>query len=441
MSRKGIFALEELDPAAEEAARVEQERLAAEAAEAEELRLATERATPEALAEAEVDAGVSRVEAVVAEVEAAADVIAEAVQIRDTVDTLVERINTRIAEADAAAEPVIPEVDPLADPTAAPAAAPEATPAEAPAAAAAPAERVVPAEERGISDEAAEALEVAVEHFRVRLDFKKKVVPALENFSVPGKRREVSMEALANLKNLSERTTVMIGIAQEGMVDRITNSFSLLFSTENGLKKQLAAVSKKFDKAGGKEAGEIKEPAWGKQIPTSKKEVDASVIVDAIKHFTSVNVKEATKLINDSVALAKEVYVEDAAIAIAPADLAKVRELLVRGENLKKEVMTVREAAEGGAGKTFAVLDKAGKDKLVAAVDAMLGDERLLEAHAKTYEDFAKYFVNSQSFFKPKIWKEVRSALDAAEYQLVLEFRKRLAIAHAAVKYIAASTK
>ena len=388
--RKGIFALESMDEAAEAAA----------ARKAEE-----ERATPEALAEAETDTAVAETEVEAGEIESDAAQIEEAEEVRDTVDGLADQVQERVET----------EVD-----------------AEG---------KAIPEEDRGISDEIAETLEVAVEHFRNRLGFKKKVMPALEGFKVKGKRKQVSMEALANLRDLSARTDSMISIAQEGLLAKIGNSFSLFFATEGKIKKQLEQVSKQFDVKGAKkDKAEIKEPAWGKQFPTSKTEVDAAEVVAIAKKLLTVDLRELSKLAAESVKIAKEAKMDDKVAQLALLEAPHVRALLKKAEELATKAKESAAVEAPKAGVSFKVLDAAGKKQVVAAITALLEDKAISEAENANWEHSVGQW-DENGYHASKLRQEMSKALyEAARYSYVL-YKQRLAIAHAAVKYIAASTK
>jgi len=232
--RKGIFALEALDESVE--------------AEALERKAAEERATPEALAEAETEAGLAETDAHASEVEADAGQIEEAEEIRDTVDGLADRVEaSTTADVDADGE-------------------------------------AIPEEDRGISDETAETLEVAVEHFRNRLGFKKKVMPALEAFKADGKRKQASMEALANLRDLSARTDAMIAIAQEGLMDKILTGLEMTFTNEKkvngGLVKALGAVD-----AAGKKEGTFKAGAYAGYLTAKDGKLSGKSVLELLRQI------------------------------------------------------------------------------------------------------------------------------------------------------------
>lgn len=337
--RKGIFALEALDES------VEAERKAAE-----------ERATPEALADAEVEADAAKIEVEAGEIEADAAQIEEAEEVRDTVDGLADRVEaSTTAEVDAEGE-------------------------------------AIPEEDRGISDETAETLEVAVEHFRNRLGFKKKVMPALEGFKVAGKRKQVSMEALANLRDLSARTDATIGIAQEGLFARIKNAVERTFTSNEKIVKSIKALAGKEVPA----EHEIKDPAWGRVFARSGSAELTSADILAYLKKVSDGRKKTIPILEKFTEIAKKASVEvDKGRFIASDEGTKALLELIKDADAVKAEFDKEFHAGTGSEKAVNVKSVSAQDfKKISAIVESLADD---SAYERTVENFVGAVMEADS--------------------------------------------
>lgn len=167
----------------------------------------------------------------------------------------------------------------------------------------------VDAQEGGIDASGAALVEVAVEHFCARLGYPvKKLQLATEGFSEAG-RREKSQTLVKNLRVAQESIQKQIGIAQEGLWDKIKNKFDRVFTTRKKLVRQLADASKRYDQQGKAEASiagkhlstylnpEGKAEATGKDVVATLERV-AKVYEDA---ETVKRIEQLIKVIDETI--------------------------------------------------------------------------------------------------------------------------------------------
>ena len=134
----------------------------------------------------------------------------------------------------------------------------------------------------GLSEETAQTVEAAMEHFRTRLGYSKKVVPSLEGFKDKTTRLEQSKLALENLKALQAGLDKNLSIAQEGFFARVKNAFERWSTSDYEILKKIEA----FKSAAAGEEKEIDDPAWGRVFANSgKTELTASDIATLLNHM------------------------------------------------------------------------------------------------------------------------------------------------------------
>lgn len=90
----------------------------------------------------------------------------------------------------------------------------------------------------GLSDEAAQVLNVVTEHFCRRLGYKHPIVPALESFNDATRVQNTKL-AIENLQKLNTQLNKSINLAQESLLDSIFESIVGVFSKEKELKMEV----------------------------------------------------------------------------------------------------------------------------------------------------------------------------------------------------------
>ena len=156
----------------------------------------------------------------------------------------------------------------------------------------------------GISEETAQALEVAVEHFKTRLGYSKKLLPAMEGFKHRTSRLAQTKVTLENLKELQAGLNKQLAISQEGLVDRFVNAVKRTFTNNDKIRSELAKLKSKE----AIESKTFEDPAWGRVFALSgKKELSASDIVKCLKDIQKFRatltpfIKELTEIVRKAV--------------------------------------------------------------------------------------------------------------------------------------------
>lgn len=90
----------------------------------------------------------------------------------------------------------------------------------------------------GLSDDAAQVLNVVTEHFCRRLGYKHPIVPALESFNDTTRVQNTKI-AIENLNKLNTQLVKSINIAQESLLNSIAESIVGVFSKEKELKMEV----------------------------------------------------------------------------------------------------------------------------------------------------------------------------------------------------------
>lgn len=90
----------------------------------------------------------------------------------------------------------------------------------------------------GLSDDAAQVLQVVTEHFCRRLGYKHSIVPALESFNDTTRVQNTKL-AIENLNKLNIQLNKSINIAHESLLDSIFESIVGVFSKEKELKMEV----------------------------------------------------------------------------------------------------------------------------------------------------------------------------------------------------------
>ena len=213
---------------------------------------------PEAQADVELERDMAVSEGDSTEIESAGDQLAEAEGIQDTVDTMADQVEAKVDSGE------------------------------------------------GITEETAQALEVAVEHFCKRLGYSKQVVPSMEGFKDAVGRLEQSRIALENLQELNAKLTKNISIAQEGFFARIGNAFVRLFTTTNKMLRTLEASRNLV----ASEEHLIKDPAWGRIFFSTKKfSLTGEDVISLMEDINDLNhnriiplTKRITELFSEAIA-------------------------------------------------------------------------------------------------------------------------------------------
>ena len=301
----------------------------------------------------------------------------------------------------------------------------------------------------GISEETARTLEVAVEHFKTRLGYSKKMIPAMEGFKAETSRLHATKVTLENLKVLQAGLNKQLVISQEGLGARFVNAVKRAFTNNDKIRSSLAKLKDK--KA--IETKTFEDPAWGRVFALSgKKELSGS---DIAKHLSAISkfrptlvpmIKELTEIVRKA---ANEV---DKSLFIAKdeatAELNKLSEQSVAIKakyekeftiNFNKEgVVNIKSATDAEIKNiSSTVLDLINDSEYIKAVGDL--DEALDKATIKLWSN-TQYRVASQfaadiRAFHRLMEDSVRSMYSTIAYTSNIDWKA----CYSAYKYLEAS--
>ena len=239
----------------------------------------------------------------------------------------------------------------------------------------------------GLSEDAARGSEVAIEHFRNRLNYKKNVVPALEGFSLESTKIESTKKLYANLKLLRKNLAPRIGIAQEGFFDRIKNAVSRTFTSMEEIGENIQRYSDIYDKETISPTA-FKDPAWGRifairgkyKISPHDVNKELSDLQHAVNGELVTLLKRGVSILRDS----RNQVIEGENYAYS-TQVKAIIQLGVDARKLYDEFIDTYNTGGKEGDVTIDALDRSNKRELVAKVKDLAAN-RLFTA---AYEDFS----------------------------------------------------
>ena len=303
-----------------------------------------------------------------------------------------------------------------------------------------------------VSQETVQVAQEAIAYFVKRTGVKMtKLNASMESYSKTTDKQVVVEQMRLAVESLDKGVTV----AQEGIIDRIQNRFSLIFTSGKKLAKELEEVSKKYDETGAREEA-IKEPAFARRInPDAKKTLTDS---DVLKLATDINKKVHNPTVISSVKkLTEALQTVTSALkksGIFVADDKQVKIIKEQTSNISSMYNDIESELGVKRNKNDAdvePLNPANKEKIVKLVDSLLD----ISEYAK-YEEILREAQRSMVVALAhssgmKLAKEQAAdnrAVSAANeqayevYAIISNLMAlRFEVAHACVKYIKASTK
>ncbi len=277
---------------------------------------------------------------------------------------------------------------------------------------------------------------------------------SMESFCLTSDKQIVLNEMRLASDNLND----CVAIAQEGIIDRIKNRFSLIFTSSDRLRKELREVSDQYDKNGPKQ-GVIINPAFARRLNREEKtllkeidvinlagEIDKKVhdpkLIDAINGLTaSIN--------GVSRALSKSgmVFTDKESIKEINAEYDVI-------SGIYEEVAAQFVVGRQKKNTDIEPLSPANKEKIVKLVNSLLDikeyeryEDGLTDATDRLYDIITR---NRNTKISSVIIKMDSADTDSAVhadrqaqkvYNIISNLMGlRFTIAHACVKYIKAST-
>lgn len=313
----------------------------------------------------------------------------------------------------------------------------------------------VAASKDGMDESTAAVVGIATEHIRVRLGYKKDVLPAMEGFADSSKRLENTKVTLENLKTLHSVIGKSLNVAQEGLTKRFANTLQLAFTSQKKIRANIEKNIKDLEEKGSSDKV-INEPGWGRSFARNNTDVMKSsevikylTIVD--KFFTQEVSKISQDMINVLLKLSQQKKRGDSSDALRKGFdeldkvLKEVKDIEQKNSALFEDLKTSKsdpdyESLNLADGKKVANLAL----NIIAnkAADKVL--DELFEVSWKTWDDISNA-PDENGFKKDDAVSDLTSAIGkrlSESLKIIWEtLADRQRIAFAASKYIKASTK
>lgn len=252
-------------------------------------------------------------------------------------------------------------------------------------------------DEQGFSDTNVEALEIAVEHFRTRLGFGKKVIPALEAFQVEGMRKSVSLEALANLKELSARTGAVIAIAQENMGEALNERIVDGESGNKQILSQLRSAEKNYH-ANGAVEGAISGGRWSRSLGNfSQEPVKGSEIAKRVKSVADLYADiDGAKIVAEMTRTCEALLLSLKEERKSPSGTSDVVSRFKRLENLSDSLSEIlHKKTKQSEVSEFLPAEKSDVSSLVGSVEELVKE---MDAFYKEWQKFTAAVAEVNGF-------------------------------------------
>jgi len=294
----------------------------------------------------------------------------------------------------------------------------------------------------GLAQPTVEVMEVAMEHFYVRLGVKKRATPALEDYN--SDRLGSSKAALEGLQELNQRIDRQLSVAQEGMPARIANAFSRIFTTSGKMYKSAKAMK-------ASDLGEVRElgsPAWARIFSASgKTKVDAGDVVSVFNKFMDAIDGEAAKLLDDAIKVLRTISHEQGRATFSSAvGAVEVIEKLEKDleDKLKKLDVKLADRVNNKKDVSITSCDKTSFDKIVKLIERSTTDHRLSNKIDETFELIYSLSVGNPAGFtkEGRAVRKMITGIGSDLYVLALKLTHgQIACTHGAYKYLKASVK
>lgn len=303
-----------------------------------------------------------------------------------------------------------------------------------------------------VSQDTVQVAQEAIGYFTKRTGLKMtKLNASMESYSKTTDKQAVVEQMRLAVESLDKG----VEIAQEGVIERIKDTFSVMFTSYDKLAKELETVSKDFDEKGPKEET-IKDPAFARVLnPEGKTELKSGEVVSfldtAIKEFDDTTVVKSVRQMNAFLDEAKTITSDSKTFAFL-GDQEAIDKFKVLLEKMDELVDGVEKEVTSVGSKNSAdvePLSTADKTKVVKKVEGILNTGTEYAKALKEYNKVSMYLLMGAGkvrfggdFSKEgRIYMEIKAKTFKTYRKLAKLAKIRFEVAHACVKYIKASTK
>lgn len=304
-----------------------------------------------------------------------------------------------------------------------------------------------------VSEDAIQVAQEMMAYFSKRTGVRfQGVSAAMESYSAgnAAKKEQIVKE----LRLASESYKKQIAIAQEGIIDRIKNKFSLLFSNNDKLEKELKEVSSVYDQSEVK-TETIKDAAFARVFAAKGKEIveGSDVVAFAAAMDKGIHNPEIIKIIND---LSKAM--DKLTLAISKGNFLSDSEAVKEIRELHREILELNAKVQSDfdfsiqkAKVDIAPLQRDEKSKLIPVILSLLDTKEFEKAEKQLNRSVDGYYNAYFNAIQNRLFGEYSK--DARDADMVSgigeEVYSKLSwfvmdgfeVAHACVKYIKASTQ
>lgn len=304
-----------------------------------------------------------------------------------------------------------------------------------------------------VSEDAIQVAQEMMAYFSKRTGVKfQGVYAAMESYDAANAAKK---EQIVNeLKLASETFRSHVVVAQEGIIDRIKNKFSLIFSSADKLEKELKEVSAAYDEKGEK-TETIEDAAFARVFAVKGKDtVEASdVLALAAALEKGIHNAAIVNTINDlskamdklTLSLTKGLIFSD------DESVQEIRDQLQVVLELDANVKGIYDVSVQKAKASIKPLQRDEKSKLVPLIRSLLDTKEYEKAEDRLSRSvdgfYTAYFNATETRLFGAYSKDAKEALSVAGiaeevyYKLNSFAATGFEVAHACVKYIKASTQ
>ena len=286
----------------------------------------------------------------------------------------------------------------------------------------------------GVAPASAETIRIAVEHMKTRVGYAGKAVfPAMENFGGKLTKRQGAKLALEHNQQFLKELRIGVRFAQEGLEEKIAETWDLFWSADTKLGERLGEVSKAYDAATVVEGGLIAK-AWSKALNVEGKEALTSAdVLEAVlkleKGFDPAKIAASLQELNDAVEALAAAGEDEAAVTEAGTKVkAALEALQAQASALEADFPEAKRDEEVQVEPAAA----ADKEKIVASLEKLLDDKAINEAVTKVEAALAANEATNAA-----VLADVNAALTAGISMLKINVRFNSAV----ISYLAESVK
>lgn len=307
----------------------------------------------------------------------------------------------------------------------------------------------------GISNDAAQALQVAVEHFCKRLQYKKSTYPAMEAFDAPETRVGAVEQVGTSLTAFSTELDEKLVVAQEGFIDIIGKHFVAILNSDARLRIKLNAAVADYRLHGGREGSINPSMALRRSFSHSgRSTISGSDVLEDLNKYELAHqelhrgMDKLRELSNAAKGHLRESVFEEDKAAMAKLDsLQKEADLIARKfAALKKDISTTGHGEARYAALTKDEVERIATfvgeflDHKTALFDDLFGgheETQLLAAKRKEKAGLDSWWEYASGMAKTRrLRSTIRTALKAVSDAYV----DLSSVSHGAIAYIKAST-